>query len=430
MARDLHTAFGPFESASSRRREFLAELWVQGGLMMVICTSLKKALSAAAVSLALYAGCETVKVTAAHAAPFTLAVSGIIGSQNGSLASASPFTVGDSFTYSVTLDDSMTGPTVGGTARQLTNVTNFSFGLGSYLASGSSGDVFLRNNGSTGVFGGAPYDQVTVQHLSEPVYAAGFGLPGRTDFQSTGGPIGGQELRSIEFAFQTPAVEFVSAGASLLSMFRSIGSNPAALDSNSAGGGGFFGVSFNNEAFGSVPLSINLEIDHIQVNDVVFPSDIVPSTGSEPVPTGFTPLQTFVFNAPQSGNWFDPPFADGFLYELTGDGEFIEVFGVPGFLDLQVLVGDLLVEADLDPGESYVFGPGVKAMSIVGILPPVDAADPTAFPTFLNFSGSPSELRMTALAQGEIVFVAEPESIVVMGIGLLVLLWSCRRRMA
>lgn len=204
--------------------------------------------------------------TTAQATPFTIDIAGTISGQNGSLAPSSPFSVGDNFSYSVALDDGVAGPTTGGVTRALNNITEFSFSLGSYLASGSSGDVFLRNNGSTGVFGGAPYDQATISHLSEPVYAGGFNLPGRTDFESTSGPVSGENLRSIGFTFQTPSEEFVGAGESLLSIARNIESNPDVRTARSQGGGGGFSVSFSNEAFGSLPLSIDLVIDSFEVN--------------------------------------------------------------------------------------------------------------------------------------------------------------------
>jgi len=140
----------------------------------------------------------------------------------------------------------------------------------------------------------------------------------------------------------------------------------------------------------------------------------------------------FVFGNPPPRRWFDPPFGDGFDYELTygpgtpsADG-FTKVEVGPGFFDIDVFVDGILVESDLDFGETFGFGPGVRKFRLAGITPPVDLADSTAFPTFLDFSGSPSELRMTGipLANG----VPEPGSLALAGLALAGLALSRRRR--
>ena len=94
---------------------------------------------------------------------------------------------------------------------------------------------------------------------------------------------------------------------------------------------------------------------------------------------------------------YDPPIAHGYRYELFGEGAFTKVATPAGFDDLQIVVNGRVIESDLDAEEIFEFGPGIKAFSIIGITPPVDAEDPSAFPTYLDFSGTPERLRMTAL---------------------------------
>jgi hypothetical protein len=96
--------------------------------------------------------------------------------------------------------------------------------------------------------------------------------------------------------------------------------------------------------------------------------------------------------------------ADG-VYEVEG-GTFAQLAGPPDFDDLRVTIDGVVVDSDLDAGESYYFAPDVTRFSVLNIVPAVDADNPTAFPTFLAFNGSPSELRMTAL----VAAVPEPET--------------------
>lgn len=107
----------------------------------------------------------------------------------------------------------------------------------------------------------------------------------------------------------------------------------------------------------------------------------------------------FTFTAPTPRRWFDPPFVDGFVYELVNDGEFTTVGAPVGFVDMCIVVNGIEVECDFDGGEFYTFAPGVTTFSITGISP-LDAADPgfsTAFPTFLDWTGTPTTLLMTSI---------------------------------
>ncbi|MCC6588382.1 MAG: hypothetical protein IT168_16940 [Bryobacterales bacterium] len=106
---------------------------------------------------------------------------------------------------------------------------------------------------------------------------------------------------------------------------------------------------------------------------------------------------TFVFPAPPPRRWFDPPFVDSFFYELLGGALFTEVGTPPlsfGFGDVDIEV-DGSVIATLAPGSFFSFPTPVAKFRISGISPKADAGDPTAFPTFLDWTGTATELRMT-----------------------------------
>ncbi|MEX2261897.1 MAG: hypothetical protein WD696_08085 [Bryobacteraceae bacterium] len=122
---------------------------------------------------------------------------------------------------------------------------------------------------------------------------------------------------------------------------------------------------------------------------------------------------TFEFPEPIPRRWYDPPFVDSFVYALDAGSLFTEV-GLPpatfpyGPVDI-IVPGFGVVAADLAMGSSFLFtgfpGGGVPTFTISGISPLIDSADPdftTAFPTFLDFTGSPSLLSMDA------VFVSSP----------------------
>jgi len=135
----------------------------------------------------------------------------------------------------------------------------------------------------------------------------------------------------------------------------------------------------------------------------------------------------FVFPAPQPRLWYDPPFAEGFTYTLTGVGaEFIGVrvptVGFAGPFD--IVIGGITV-ASLDPGESYLFDSlaDVTSFDLVGINPLLDVTATgfaTAFPTFLDFSGDPTSLSMTAILAPDPggAAVPEPGTLFLMGAGL------------
>lgn len=127
-------------------------------------------------------------------------------------------------------------------------------------------------------------------------------------------------------------------------------------------------------------------------------ADLVASPGdtsSHPRPPDFVGGGEYVFFDP-SANWCDPPLATGFTYSVVG-GSFKSVMLAPGFEDLQIVVDGKVVASGLDGGEFFFFASGVQAFSVLGIDPPVDAEDPMAFPTYLSYFGTPTELRMKAV---------------------------------
>ena len=164
--------------------------------------------------------------------------------------------------------------------------------------------------------------------------------------------------------------------------------------------------------------------------------------GVEPGETAAVPVLPFVpapgefvFVNPEPRRWFDPPFADGFLYELSGGALFTSLELPPasfGFGEVDIVVGGVVVGSVL-PGGTFDFAVPTSSFSIVGLDKILDVADPgfaTAFPVFLDFSVVATALDMTALIipdPGTPPSVSEPATLAVFGLGLLAL--ARRRRL-
>lgn len=141
----------------------------------------------------------------------------------------------------------------------------------------------------------------------------------------------------------------------------------------------------------------------------------------------------FDFPNPRPRLWYDPPFAIGFKYALAGGGEFTEVGAPPasfgGAGPFEIFVGGVKI-GEVLPDAFFAFGPGVTEFDLRGIRP-LDTADPsfpTMFPTFLDFTGSPTLLTMTpilAAATG----VPVPASLLLLA-GALAMFGALRRRVA
>ncbi|NEO25397.1 MAG: hypothetical protein F6K03_00490 [Kamptonema sp. SIO4C4] len=170
-------------------------------------------------------------------------------------------------------------------------------------------------------------------------------------------------------------------------------------------------TTFGNQPFGVIGVSPTV---------AVLPSQII---------TG-----VFVFTLVPSGNWFDPPMADSFEYEMiaseqpvglsgrvfpgmTGTEEvenslFTEISGLPTGIDADdrftvsvegVVLGefsaaDTVNFADYaeELGDLLVDGEGVKKFTISDIDPSVDSENPLAFPVKLEFNTPTASFEMRA----------------------------------
>ncbi len=120
-----------------------------------------------------------------------------------------------------------------------------------------------------------------------------------------------------------------------------------------------------------------------------------------------------------SGQFFDPPLATGFEYNMGGGSLFTKL-GLPmGYGNsFDVVVGGTTVASGLAGGMDYTFaGSGVSNFSLVGIDPAVDSADSNAFPLYLEFS--------TATASFDMMAIPEPATMGMLLVGALGLI---RRR--
>jgi hypothetical protein len=169
------------------------------------------------------------------------------------------------------------------------------------------------------------------------------------------------------------------------------GAGALAIIGDGDGGGGVSGFAANDDsptflfAFGGV-------------------GGVEPGTTPEVPVLPFVPAPgVFEFPAPTPRRWFDPPFVDRFDYSL-GTGEFLSFMLPPGFgTTIDLYVGGSLIASDLtsDGMTEYSFSSdfglsGVTAFSLRDISPLVDAADSTAFPTFLDFTAGSTGLMMKA----------------------------------
>ena len=129
----------------------------------------------------------------------------------------------------------------------------------------------------------------------------------------------------------------------------------------------------------------------------------------------------FVFDAPVSGRWFDPPFATGFTITVEG-GDMLSIMAPDGFENLKIVIGGTVVDDDFDGGETYTFTAGVRSFDVTGML--VDTAVPAPFPLFMEFE--PSVTSMTWNAQ--LAPVPENGTLALTLAGLALLAGVARRR--
>jgi hypothetical protein len=145
----------------------------------------------------------------------------------------------------------------------------------------------------------------------------------------------------------------------------------------------------------------------------------------------------FDFPAPQPRRWFDPPFADGFIYTLAGGATFTEVGTPPssfGFGDVGIYdaSGSTLFTM-LAPGGTYDFAGhlGLSSFSIRGIGPALDIAAPgfsSAFPAFLDWTGTATSLHMSAILTTTPPEIPEPGTFGLLSIAVGFIAWRVRRK--
>ncbi|MDP5032634.1 hypothetical protein [Paraglaciecola sp.] len=147
------------------------------------------------------------------------------------------------------------------------------------------------------------------------------------------------------------------------------------------------------------------------------------STSDVPVLPFVTAPGEFVFTSPESGLWYDPPYAEGFEYSLTGGGLFGEIMtpdSTFGFGNVEIYVGGVLV-ATLAPDEMFdLTSLNTDTFELFFVGKTLDVAAPgfaTAFPLYLEWSGDPVELMMSALLVDDVSSVNAPASLSVMFLG-------------
>lgn len=128
----------------------------------------------------------------------------------------------------------------------------------------------------------------------------------------------------------------------------------------------------------------------------------------------------FTFTDVPSGNWFDPPLASGFEYQMTGESFFTEILEFPvgvdgdGFFAISV---DNILLGEFGIGESVNFvdllGGPVSSFTLSGIDPAVDSTFGDAFPLRLAFDTPTASFTMSPIiADDSSASVPEPASAV------------------
>ncbi|MBX9789130.1 MAG: PEP-CTERM sorting domain-containing protein [Pirellulales bacterium] len=116
-----------------------------------------------------------------------------------------------------------------------------------------------------------------------------------------------------------------------------------------------------------------------------------------------------------TGNWFDPPTASGYSYQMTEGSLFTQILDLPsGFNQPFTVSANGEVLGTFGPGQSVDFtklpGGGVSDFTITGIDPGTDPNDPQAFPIKLAFNTPTASFTMQAV-------VPEPSTLLLATLG-------------
>jgi hypothetical protein len=139
------------------------------------------------------------------------------------------------------------------------------------------------------------------------------------------------------------------------------------------------------------------------------------------IPGGPGQSPVFFFNNVPGTRWFDPPLVPAFQYSADPGTLFTGVQLPSGFGDNFTLsalgctqsgVGSLTL-IDLTTFCPASGGAGLSSFLVSGITPLVDAANPSAFPTFLTFNNPTGSFSMQGIAA-----VPEPLTALLIGAGL------------
>ncbi|MDP6634196.1 MAG: PEP-CTERM sorting domain-containing protein [Phycisphaerae bacterium] len=128
------------------------------------------------------------------------------------------------------------------------------------------------------------------------------------------------------------------------------------------------------------------------LDNPVVPDNIVPGLRGE-----------WVFdNVSGEGQWFDPPTAEGYLYETNGLSNFTQVIlpGTVGDADgLFTIIDSVNGTVTVPAGALHAFPTAVDRFTVLGIDPGVDGGDPLAFPTFLAFDQTTVSFTQTPIPE-------------------------------